>query len=392
MEYSLFVSLALILVTASLLGECASYFKIPPVFGELLAGIILGPSLLNWIQPSTSLTMLAELGLVFLLFEIGFTTKVTELINKWYQSCLVAFAGIFLPFILGFLVSYYVFNLSLLVSLFIGGTLTATSIGITLRVFRDLKKQQSPEANIVLGAAVLDDIIGIIILAVVVQFAISGKIDLYQAGTDFLSVMVFLIATPVLAWLYARWIQKTKKINHLPGTFIIALILIYMWITDKMNIPDLLAGFAIGLAFSPHSFVPRKYQDPAFFERINRQTQPIFHIFIPIFFVLIGLSLNLREIMWGSAHFWGFSSLLLLVAILGKLASGWFLLKTKSAVRWAVGLAMIPRGEVGLVFAALGKEKGVFDNEIYAIIIIIVTVTTLMTPLALKSFYKITRT
>ncbi|PVV27356.1 MAG: sodium:proton antiporter, partial [gamma proteobacterium symbiont of Ctena orbiculata] len=159
--HTFFVHLLLILIVSRLLAELAVRLQAPAVLGELTAGVILGPSLLGWIEPTTTIQLLAEIGIILLLFKVGIETDIRRLIHAGRQSLIVAMGGFFMPLVSGFVLSYWVFDLSGLVSLFIGGTLTATSIGITIRVLSDLNRQHEKEGEIVLGAAVLDDVMGV---------------------------------------------------------------------------------------------------------------------------------------------------------------------------------------------------------------------------------------
>ena len=185
------IQLVLILLSARLFGEVAAYFQVPSVIGELVAGIVIGPSILGLVEISNPIHLLAQIGIILLLFEVGIETDIGHLSSAGVKALIVAVGGVVLPFILGFLISFYFFDFSLLASLFIASTLTATSIGITLRVLRDLKKQNSHEAQIIIGAAVVDDIIGIVLLAVLYEFSISGEINFWHAGKVLLFIILF---------------------------------------------------------------------------------------------------------------------------------------------------------------------------------------------------------
>ncbi|MEJ2693023.1 MAG: cation:proton antiporter, partial [Candidatus Thiodiazotropha sp.] len=171
--HTFFLHLLLILMVSRLLAELAVRFHIPAVIGELMAGVLLGPSLLGWIEPTTTVQLLAEIGIILLLFKVGIETDIRRLINAGRQSLIVALGGFLMPFISGFVLGYWLFDLSGLVALFVGGTLTATSIGITVRVLSDLGRQHEREGEIVLGAAVLDDVMGVVLLAILYEFSIS---------------------------------------------------------------------------------------------------------------------------------------------------------------------------------------------------------------------------
>ena len=390
--HDFFLYLLVILLTARVFAELATRLQAPSVIGELFAGVVLGPSLLGWIEPAEAIKLMAEIGIILLLFEVGLETDVKRLVRTGIKSLVVAMAGFVLPLILGFALGYWVFGLSLLVSLFIGGTLTATSIGITVRVLSDLKRQQAPEGQIVLGAAVLDDVMGVVLLALLYEFSIGGGISLLNAGKVLVFVGAFFVLAPVAAKLISLIIKRYDAVSEIPGllsTTIVTLVLFFAWVANALGAPELLGGFAAGLALSRRFFLPlgiALHTDENFAHRIEEQMKPIVHLFTPIFFVYVGLSLNLREIDWGSPFIWGFSLSLLVAAIVGKLA-GALLIKEPWAARWVIGLAMIPRGEVGLIFAELGRVGGIFSNEIYAGMVIVIALTTLLPPFIMKWFY-----
>lgn len=391
MEPHLFlIHLVLILLSARIVGEVASYFRVPAVIGELLAGIIIGPSLLGWVEITDPIHLLAQIGIILLLFEVGIETDIGNLTAAGGKALIVAINGVVLPFILGFVVSYYFFSFSLLASLFIGSTLTATSIGITLRVLKDLKRQNSRETQIIIGAAILDDIIGIVLLALLYEFSISGEINLWNAGKVLLFIALFFLIAPVLAKAVAYVIKKWDERSSIPGllpTTIISLILLFAWIAHSLGAPELLGGFAAGLALSRQFFFPFAtflHESKHFSQRVEEQMKPIVHLFTPIFFVAIGLSLDLTTINWNSSFIWMLSSTLIAVAILGKWGSALFLKKETTLTKWIIGTAMVPRGEVGLIFATVGLDAGLFQDEIYAAIVLVITVTTLIAPFALR--------
>lgn len=391
--HSFFLHLMLILLFARVFGEVATRLQIPPVVGELTAGIVLGPSLLGWLAPNEVIKLLAEIGIILLLFEVGLETDVGRLAHAGGKALIVAFSGFLLPFVLGFAVSYWLFERPSIVALFLGGTLTATSIGITVRVLSDLKRQHSREAQIVLGAAVIDDVLGVVLLAVLYEFSTGGGISVTNAGTVLLFIGVFFIVAPIGAKVISLGIKHFEALSDSPGiipTTVVALVLFFAWMAHAIGAPELLGGFAAGLALSRRFFLPfgaAIHSDPDFARHIEEQMQPIVHLFTPIFFVTVGLSLDLSAIDWSSAFIWIFSLSLLLVAIVGKL-SGCLCITEPPLMRIAVGLAMIPRGEVGLIFAELGRLSGVLSNEAHAALVIVITLTTLLPPFALKWFYK----
>jgi len=393
-SHTFLLHLVIILLSARLMGEVAAYFQIPSVIGELLAGLIIGPSILGVIEISNSIHLLAEVGVILLLFEVGLETDVGKLTAAGTKALTVAIAGVFFPFVLGYLVSSYVFDFSLLISLFIASTLTATSVGITLRVLQDLKKQNTREAQIIIGSAVLDDIIGIILLAMLYEFSVSGRIELFTIGQVILFIGLFFLIAPLAAKAISMVIKKWDEKSEIPGllpTSIVSLILLFAWIAHQSGAPVLLGGFAAGLALSPQFFftvTPLLGQSEEFTYKVEKHMKPIVHLFSPIFFVAIGLSLNLRTIDWSSSFFWQLSGLLLTVGIAGKLISGFFLKNESFNSKLIIGTAMIPRGEVGLIFANVGYNAKIFKEDIYAAIIIVITTTTLLAPFFLRSLYK----
>ena len=390
MDVHLFLqSLLIILITARVFAELATRLQAPSVIGELVAGVVLGPSLLGWVEPFEAIKLLAEIGIILLLFEVGLETDLQKLVHSGWQSVLVAIGGFVLPFLLGFAVSYSLFGLSLLVSLFIGGTLTATSIGITVRVLTDLKVQHGREGQVILGAAVLDDIFGVVLLALLYEFAIGGGVSISNTGKVLAFITIFFILAPIAAKLISLVIRHFDHRTQIPGlipTMMVSLVLAFAWLAKEVGAPEMLGGFAAGLALSRRFFLPlgvALHADPAFAHKIEEQMKPIIYLFTPIFFVTVGLSLHLQHIDWGSSHIWALSFSLLVVAIVSKFAGALFLDMSWSS-RIAIGIAMIPRGEVGLIFAELGRASNVFDDQIYAALIIVIALTTLLSPVMLK--------
>lgn len=394
MEVHIFLQyLLIILLTARVFAELAVHLKAPSVIGELVAGIVLGPSLFGWIEPIEALKLLAEIGIILLLFEVGLETDLRKLTRSGPKSMIVAIGGFVLPLVLGFSLSYWIFDQSLLVSLFIGGTLTATSIGITVRVLSNLKVQHGQVGNVVLGAAVLDDIFGVVLLALLYEFAIGGGVNMINIGKVVLFIGIFFVLAPIAAKAISLFIKRLDNITDEPGlipTTMISLVLFFAWLAKEIGAPELLGGFAAGLALSRRFFLPFGVSlraDPRFAMRIEEQMKPIIHLFTPIFFVMVGLSLNLQEIDWGSIRIWGLSITLFITAVIGKFA-GALIIDEPWPSRYIIGVAMIPRGEVGLIFAELGRESGVLGNETYAALIIVIVLTTLLPPFVMKRFYS----
>jgi len=395
--HTFLIQLVLILLSARLFGEVATYFQVPSVIGELLAGIVIGPSILGLIEISNPIHLLAQIGIILLLFEVGIETDIGHLSSAGVKALIVALGGVILPFVLGFFISYYLFDFTLLASLFIASTLTATSIGITLRVLRDLKRQNSHEAQIIIGAAVLDDIIGIVLLAMLYEFSISGEINLWSTGKVLFFIILFFFISPVLAKGVSHIIKKWDEKSDIPGllpTTIVSLILLFAWTAHFLGAPELLGGFAAGLALSRQFFFPFAvflHESKEFSHRVEDQMKPIIHLFTPIFFVAIGLSLDLRTVNWNSTFIWILTGSLIVAAIIGKLFSAFFLKGESRIMQLIIGTAMIPRGEVGLIFANVGLNAGVLINDVYASIILVITITTLIAPFSLRWLYSFSK-
>ncbi len=238
---TIILHIAIVLIAARLFGEIAGHLRVPAVIGELLAGIILGPTLLGMIEPDGMIRILAEIGIILLLFQIGLETDIGDLIESGTKSVIVAVCGFIIPFVLCFGLSYYWFNLSTMVSMLIAGTMTATSIGITMRSLVDL------------GAAVLDDILGVILLAFLFDFATNGEVDLASASRILLFMAVFFLIAPTLAKSISYLIRRFESLSLIPGivpTAIVSLVLFLAWLSHAIGVPELLGGFATGLALS----------------------------------------------------------------------------------------------------------------------------------------------
>lgn len=394
-----FLFLAIILIAARLLSETVARFSVPSVIGELLAGLLIGPSLLGWVSPDTTMKLLAEIGIILLLFEVGMDTDLSRLARSGVKPVVVAIVGFSLPFALGYGVSFWLFGLPDLTALFIGGTLTATSIGITVRVLDDLGRRQSDEAQIVIGAAVLDDILGVLALALLYQFAVEHEVSVNAVSEVSLYILLFMLLAPLVAKLASTVIDHFDQRAATPGlllTMALSLILLFSWLAHAVGAPEIMGGFAAGLAFSQH-FGFRLWMgkgqaivfnpSPKLAHRLEEQMRPLIHTFSPLFFVMVGVSLNLKAVDWGSPFIWELALALLLVAFLGKFAAGFFIRESRHD-QIAIGLSMVPRGEVGLIFAQLGFSQGTLDGELYAALLIVIALTTMSPPFLLKWFYE----
>ena len=392
--HNFFLILFLILVTARILGELFARLGIPSVLGELSAGILLGVSGFGIIEVNDVLKVLAEIGILLLLFEIGLDTDIQRLKEAGPQAIIVALFGAVFPFTVSAIVAYYVFDLTLVVSLFIGGTMTATSIGITMRVLKDLKKEHSDIAQIVIGAAVIDDVLGVIILVFIYDYAVMQELSVSNTLNTTIFILLFLTLAPIFANFISKFMKQADKHQKVPGfipTIIISLIALFAYISHLFGAPEILGSFAAGIALSRRFILPFGMglrNDEVYLEKIKNAITPIAQMFTPIFFVMVGLSVNLNVIDLTSTKFWSLAFIFLSIAVIGKYMGAFFLRKTSELKKALIGISMIPRGEVGLIFAEVGRVNGILDNHIYAVLIFVIIVTTLAPPFLLKWLFK----
>jgi Kef-type K+ transport system membrane component KefB len=392
--HNFFLILFLILISARILGELFARLGIPSVLGELSAGILLGVSGFGIIEVNDVLKILAEIGIILLLFEVGLETDFKRLKEAGVQSLAVALFGALFPFSVALLAALYLFHLSIDVSLFIGGTLTATSIGITLRVMRDIHMEQTNIAQIVIGAAVIDDILGVIILVFIYDLAVTQELSMANTLSVTGYILLFLVLAPVMANLVSDLFRKFDHHNRVPGfipTIIISLILLFSYLSYVAGAPEILGSFAAGVALSRRFFLPFGLglkKEGKFAEKVRASMTPIIQMFTPIFFVMVGLSMNLRVIDFASTQFWEMGLVFLAIAVLGKYLGAFVITQKCATNKILIGISMIPRGEVGLIFAEIGRVNGILDNEIYAVLIFVIIITTLVPPFLLKWLFR----
>ncbi len=390
----MFLVLIAILFTGKLFGEGAERLGQPAVLGELLAGVVLGASVLGVIPAEGTpmrevVHVFAEIGVSILLFEIGLETDLKEMFRVGPAAFAVATVGVLFPFGLGFLY-WYLVNPSIgvhppgidfvMIAIFVGATLTATSVGITARVLSDLDKMHTAEARIIIGAAVIDDVMGIVILAVVVGLASGaavgvlaiGKILLFAVGFLVLAVLIGNRAAPTLFNLVDR--MRVRGVL-LVAAFCFALLLAAL--ADLSGSAMIIGAFAAGIVLSSTNQ----------FDAVEDRIKPVADIFTPIFFVAVGAPVNVALFIPGSEDFSVpvliVGGILTVIAIVGKLMAG-LAPRGRELNRLAIGVGMIPRGEVGLIFASFGLREGILSGEVYSAILIMVIISTFMVPPLLK--------
>jgi Kef-type K+ transport system membrane component KefB len=371
--------LVVILVTAKLAGVLAQRLGQPAVLGELLAGVVAGPSVLGWVDPQfETLELLSELGVLMLLFAIGLETDLAQLLRVGGTSMTVAVVGVFLPFVLGF-VACRLLGLSDLRSIMAAATLTATSVGITARVLSDLGHLRTQEGQIILGAALIDDVLGLLLLTIIEGLStgqqVSAAMVLAAAGR---AIGFLVVATLVGKVVIPHLFRMAERIE-LPGTitvFAVVLALAMAWLADRCGSAMIIGAFAAGLLLAG---LPRAHD-------IERGIAGLGHFLVPLFFVSVGASVDLgalNPLQSASRFALLLGGVLIVVAVVGKLLAGyapfWF-----TGNKAIVGVGMIPRGEVGLIFARIGLASQVFDAGLFGATTLMVMVTTLIVPPVLK--------
>jgi Kef-type K+ transport system membrane component KefB len=371
--------LVIVLLTAKALGAIAQRFGQPAVLGELVAGALLGSSVLGVIDPKQeAFHLMAEVGVVILLFEIGLETDLHRLLQLGGPAAVVAVVGVVLPFAMGYAVCYML-NLGHLVSVVAGASLTATSVGITARVLNDLGRLQDVESQIILGAAVLDDILGLIILAVVEGLE-SGK-PVTVGGVLWITAIAFgfLIVALLIGKRVVPLLFRLLRRLGAPGTVtMLAVILAFgmAWLANFAGSALIIGSFAAGLLLSGTEHA----------EEAERGVAHLGHFFVPLFFVSVGAAVDVRTLNpLDSANHPTLllGGLLIVVAVIGKFLAGYapFWFRGKKSV---IGVGMIPRGEVGLIFAEKGMRSGILSVGQYSAITLMVMVTTFLAPPLLK--------
>jgi Kef-type K+ transport system membrane component KefB len=353
----------------------------PGGIGNEVVSILTGPGSSHLVTMTIALWMFSSLGVILLLFMVGLESTVHEMLAVGPRALWVGVIGIVAPLVLGFFATEAALpGIPTAVSLFMGATLSATSVGITARVFKDLNKLQTREAKIILGAAVIDDVLGLIILAIVVGIAASGGVQLGAVARIGLLSAIFLGGVIVLGEHMVRALIPAMRAldrRNLKLLFPLALASILSWLASKIELATIVGAFAAGLILNEEHFPKTDGEDGPTMEELIR---PLEAMFAPLFFVLMGMQVNVAT--FGSMNTLGITLVLTVTAVGAKLIAG--LPAGKDVDRLSVGIGMVPRGEVGLIFASVGKGLGVVDEGLFSAVVIMVIVTTLLAPLLLK--------
>ena len=408
------LSLVFIYLASKLGGELSKLVDLPPVLGELVAGVVVGVSALHLLVfPETGaaasdsvviiilqqiaglnpestqevfalssevISVLAELGVIILLFEIGLESDLRELQKVGSQAAIVAIVGVVAPFIAGTAGLMLIFGLPTIPAVFAGAALTAISIGITSKVLSELGQLKSTEGQIIVGAAIIDDILGIIVLAVVASLARTGEVDFTNLVYLIVSATAFILGSIVLGKFFNQsFVAIADKLQTKGKLVIPALIFAFFmaFLANVIGLEAILGAFAAGLVLDETD--KRK--------ELDEEIIPIADILVPIFFVSVGAKVDLSVLNPTSVdNRQGLiiAAFLIVVAIFSKLITGWVVIGKEKINRLAIGIGMIPRGEVGLVFAGIAEASGVLDKPLQAAIIIMVIVTTFVAPPLLR--------
>ncbi len=366
------------LIGAKLLGELAERFGQPAVLGELLAGVVLGPSVLGLVPLSEGVFLLSEIGVLLLLFHVGLETDLAELVRVGAPAMAVALVGMVLPFAGGWAVARAMGSENL-TAVFVGASLTATSIGITARVLSELGALKTREGQIVLGAAVADDVLGLIVLAIVSRVAEGGSVDIGAAVRSGGLAIGFLIGAIAVGIPLGRLLVRAVGKAGVRGVLVsssVSFALLAAWAAMKAESAPIIGAFAAGLALARTN---RRHD-------IDTALQPVVDIFGPLFFVYVGAQVDVGLLNPASAAnrpaLW-LGLALTAVGFAGKFAAGFC---AWGGVRRAfIGAGMVPRGEVGLIFAAIGLATKALPEREFLAVLLAVFATTFVTPPLLKT-------
>ncbi len=400
----LLLAISVVLLAAKVGGDLMMRIKQPAVLGELLVGVVLGNLVLfgydglEFLRPvgdhghavvsetrqlvATTLDMLARIGVILLLFEVGLESNLNDMRRVGTVSLVVAVLGVVTPMLLGWGVSRWLLpDHSWHVHLFVGATLCATSVGITARVLKDIGKTDTREAKVILGAAVIDDVLGLVVLAVVQAIIVKGTASPLEVALIIGKALAFLVGSFVLGeWLSPRLFGVAAKLRVHGMLVITGLVFCFLmsWFASFVGLAPIVGAFAAGLILDERHYASLHARDERSLEDL---VLPITTLLVPIFFVMMGFQVDLQSFM--DPVVLVLAACITIAAIIGKQACS--LGVTGGIDRLTVGFGMIPRGEVGLIFAAIGQGlmsggKPVIDTAVYTAIVVMVMVTTLVTP------------
>lgn len=381
-EYKFLFDIALILAVTKVLSIFSRRIRLPPVLGALIAGIILGPVFLNIISLNTTIESLAEIGVIVLMFQAGLETDIKELKKSGLASFIIALLGVIIPLLLGIVVAKF-YEKNLLKEIFIGVVLTATSVSITVETLKELGKLKTKSGTAILGAAIIDDILGIVLLSVITSFSNQKSSSISEVLLVFIKIILFFILAIILGivvfkffkWLEKRCVECKRRIPVLAFSFCLFL----AFISELFGIADITGAYLAGIILC--NLTANKY--------ILSKIEIVSYMLItPIFFASIGLKTSINGLTKSLILF---TVILSIVAIISKIIGcglGAKLLKYNNKEVIQIGVGMISRGEVALIMANKGISIGLLSTQLFTPIVIMVLVTTLVTPILLKVVYR----
>jgi Kef-type K+ transport system membrane component KefB len=373
------LALIAIFVAAKAFGEIAERLGQPAVLGELIGGVVVGVSGLHLVDPhDVTIHLLSELGVILLLFLIGLETDLHKLMQVGGAATAVAVVGVFLPFVGGAALSHFL-GFPLMVSIFLGASLTATSVGITARVLSDLGHLQDRESQVILGAAVVDDIIGLVLLTIVGTLAQGGALTVFGIGRIIVVAFGFVVLAIVIgSKLAPMLIRAIDRIEIKRGLFFASVVFAFLlaYLADRVGSAIIIGSFAAGLVLA------RTKRG----KEIEHEVHDVAQFFIPIFFVVVGAAVDLRSINPfdpNARRFFWIGLALTAIGVIGKVAAG-YVVWQKDLRRSVIGVGMIPRGEVGLIFAQIGLSTKLISGGMYSAVALMVMMTTFIAPPLLR--------
>ncbi len=384
MENNILLHLAIIIFFSKILGAVSKKFKQPPVVGMLFLGIVLGPTFLHFIEPEAVINWIAQIGVLFLLFEAGLETNIKKIKEESRQAVLPAVGGILLPFALGFLLTYFISN-SLSQSLIVGVIFTATSVSVSVMTLIDLGKLKSLEGRCIVNAAIIDDIVGILLLTFIIGLTSGSGGENSGIALSVVKIIVFFVISFIFGlFILQPFFLNLKKIllDNVVVSLAIAVVLLYAWFAEKAGLAAITGAYFAGL------FLGQTHHKHAVQTGITNIGKSFF---VDVFFVSIGLQFDLFEI---DAHP-VYVIVFVLLAIVGKMVGcglGAKLTNFDMTRSFRVGVGMIPRGEVALIIANMALAKGIISTNIISATILMVIISAIGTPLLLKfGFTKLKR-
>jgi len=384
MENNILLHLAIIIFFSKILGAVSKKFKQPPVVGMLFLGIVLGPTFLHFIEPEAVINWIAQIGVLFLLFEAGLETNIKKIKEESRQAVLPAAGGIILPFVLGFLLTYFISN-NLSQSLMVGVIFTATSVSVSVMTLIDLDKLKSLEGRCIVNAAIIDDIVGILLLTFIIGLTAGSGGENTSIALSIVKIIVFFVISFIFGlFILQPFFLNLKKIllDNVVVSLAIAVVLLYSWFAEKAGLAAITGAYFAGL------FLGQTHHKQAVQTGITNIGKSFF---VDVFFVSIGLQFDLFEI---DAHP-VYVIVFVLLAIIGKMIGsglGAKLTNFDLTRSFRVGVGMIPRGEVALIIANMALAKGIISTNIISATILMVIISAIGTPLLLKfGFTKLKR-